>query len=164
MKKNWFVAGLVLVLLLNGALLARQQGLQGQRRQGKGGMWQALDLTDEQQKKLLDMRLELQKEMLPLRTNMQDLRSQLKLELTKAEFNESQVKKLTEQIASIGQQIQMMRILHQRAIRNILTPEQQKIYDFHILSASKFREGEGFMMPGGPEHPRRPARFMKDTD
>jgi Spy/CpxP family protein refolding chaperone len=164
MKKNWFVAGFVLVLLLSSTVLARQQGLQRQGRQGKGGMWQSLDLNDEQQKKLLDMRLELQKEMLPLRTDMQDLRSQLKLELTKDEFNENQVKKLTEQIASIGQQIQLKRILHQRAVRNILTPEQRKIYDFHILSSSRFRENEGFMMPAGPEPPRRPARFMKDTD
>jgi Spy/CpxP family protein refolding chaperone len=164
MKKNWFIAGLVLVLLLSGAVLARQQGLHGQRKQGNKSMWQMLDLTDEQQKKLLDMRLELQKEILPLRTDMQDLRSQLKLELTKAEFNENQVKKLTEQIASIGQQIHLKRILHQRAIRNILTPEQQKIYDFHLLSSGKFRENEGFMMPYGPEPPRSPARFMKDRD
>ncbi len=161
MKKKWFILSMFFVLLVGGVILAKQQG---EGWHGNRGIWKALDLSNEQQKKLLDMRLELQKEMLPLRSDMQKLRSELKLELTKAKFDESRAKKLSEQIASIGQQIQLKRILHQRAVRDILSPEQQKIYDLHLLSAGKFRGRERPRSPAGPESPRPPAKPFRDTD
>ncbi len=49
---------------------------------------------------------------------------------------------MIEEIASIEKDIQLKQILNQRAIRDLLTAEQKKKYDMHILSRPKFRDGE----------------------
>ncbi|RQW06631.1 MAG: periplasmic heavy metal sensor, partial [Calditrichaeota bacterium] len=84
-----------------------------------------------------ELTLQLKKEILPLRSEIQKYRSELRLELTAEKFDEARVKNLVEQISDLSKQIQLKRTMHQRAIRNLLTPDQQQKYDLHLLSGRK---------------------------
>lgn len=134
MKNRTILMGIITVFIFTIALSA-----QPWRRphQGKEQMRGLLDLSEEQQEKMTDMRLKMKKEILPLQSEIAQLRSHIRLELTAEKFDESKVSKLNEKVSQLHQQIQMKRILHRRQVRDILTPEQQKNYDLHLLSRGK---------------------------
>ena len=146
MKHNILFVSLTVILLSVGMLVA------GPKRGGDNPrqMARMLDLTESQESQIMDLKLTLQKEILPLRTELSNLRSQLKLEITAEDFNENKVSKLASQIADLQKQIRIKRILHQRAVRNLLTEEQKKKFDLHIIARGDYRRG------GGPREPRPP--------
>ena len=138
--------------------MGRMGMMQGMMR-GEGGPAEApmafLKLTDEQRAKMQDLRLAHQKEILPLHSQLQKLHADLKLELTADKFNESKVKSIQGDISKVMNEIAMKTILHQRAVRDLLTPEQKKQFDSHILSGGMMGGGGpmgrgGRMGPGGP--------------
>ena len=92
-----------------------------------------LDLTEEQQAKIDEMRLELQKEMIPLRSEIGSLNDELKLEMVAERFNKSKVENLVEKISDVKEKMQLKKLVHQRAIRDLLTQEQQKKFDLNHL-------------------------------
>lgn len=109
--------------------------------------WQhALQLTEEQQTQMQDLQLKFQKEILPLRTQLQKLRADLKLAITSDSYDEGKVNKIIQQMENVRTEIQKKRIAHQRAVRKLLTPEQQKKFDLHILKGKGGPDG----MPMGP--------------
>ena len=123
--------------------------------QGKGGpgaMMGLLKLTDEQKTKIQDLRLAHQKEMIPLRADLQKLHSGMKLEITADKFSESKVKSIQADISKVMNEIASKTILHQRAVRDLLTPEQKKKFDERILSGgmmgNRGRMQGGMMGPG----------------
>ena len=123
--------------------------------QGKGGpgaMMEQLKLTDEQKTKMQDLRLAHQKEIIPLRADLQKLHSNMKLEITADKLNESKVKSIQGEISKVMNEIALKTILHQRAVRDLLTPEQKKQFDSRILSGGMMGNGggmrEGMMSPG----------------
>lgn len=138
--------------------MGRMGMMQGMMR-GEGGPAEApmafLKLTDEQRAKMQDLRLAHQKEILPLHSQLQKLHADLKLELTADKFNESKVKSIQGDISKVMNEIAMKTILHQRAVRDLLTPEQKKQFDSQILSGGMMGGGGpmgrgGRMGPGGP--------------
>jgi Spy/CpxP family protein refolding chaperone len=110
----------------------------------------ALDLTDEQQAKIQDLELKLEKEILPLRSQMPLIEANLKQELVADQFNQAKVKSLIDQKAKILAEIELKQLHHQRSIRDLLTPEQQKQFDLHTLK-------DGMRRHHGPAMPMRPA-------
>ena len=123
----------------------------------KRNMARNLELSTEQESKISDLRLQFKKEIIPLDSEIDQLRSDINLELTSDNFSESKIKKLTEDIARLQQDLEFKRILHQRAIRDLLTAEQKKKFDLHLLSQQEFRSEErsGFQhrshhSPAGP--------------
>jgi Spy/CpxP family protein refolding chaperone len=106
-------------------------------------MTRMLDLTEEQQSQILDMKLKLKKEVVPLQSDIERLRSELKLEMTADKFNEGKVKKLVQDISIKQQELKLSRIGHHRAVRDILTPDQQKKFDMRILSERGSGKGRG---------------------
>jgi Spy/CpxP family protein refolding chaperone len=108
-----------------------------------GQMARMLDLTEQQQSQILDMKLKLKKEMLPVRSDIERLRSELKLEMTADKFDEGKVKKLVEDISKKQQELKLTRIEHHRAVRDILTPDQQKKFDMRVLSERDPGKGRG---------------------
>ncbi len=150
MKNSIRLVSLIAILLFAGLLAAQP----GRGHQGMERMARSLDLSEEQEAKMMDMKLKMKKEMLPLKTEMDKLRGEMKIELTADKFNEGKVSKLNEQISQLHKQMQMKRVLHQRAVRDMLTAEQQKKFDLHLLSPEKKR-GQG--SPGAP----RSFREMK---
>ncbi|MDZ7331292.1 MAG: Spy/CpxP family protein refolding chaperone [candidate division KSB1 bacterium] len=110
-------------------------------RAGKPGFhhqpWMSsLNLTDEQKNKVAELRLAFQKELLPLRTELQSKAAELQLLETEATPNLNQIDRLIDQIEQIRTKIHKARVRHQMAIRNILSPEQQKVWDSQMLRLS----------------------------
>ena len=146
MKRQISILSLLGILLLSLALLA-QSG-----RGNRGGQWEdrgswldrALDLTEEQQAKMEDLRLQHQKEMIPLRSQVESLRSELNLAITADKFDKGKVEKIVNDMQKVRTQLQMSRVLHQQAVRELLTSEQRKKYNLHILSPKSHRGGRGF--------------------
>jgi len=160
MKRTTTVT-LLLTLFLATALMAQEEqakakqpnpqmqgmGMMMHRQQGQPGAPMGLGaLTQEQQKKMQDLRLAHQKEMLPLHTQLQKLQSDLKLEITADKVNESKVKSMQGEISKLTSELAGKQFTHMRATRDILTAEQKKKFDERILS--------GGMMGQGPRGPR----------
>ncbi|NOX35942.1 MAG: Spy/CpxP family protein refolding chaperone [Calditrichaeota bacterium] len=127
---------------------------------GKDMMWlYRLNLTEEQQARIMDLRLKLQKDIVPLQADLKKLRSELHLALTQDPFNEGKVKKLVAAIAEKQQAIHLKRVLHKRQIRDVLTPEQRKQFDLRILAGPNGmgRHGKGKHHPE-PPHRGKPCR------
>lgn len=150
MKHNILVVSLSTLLLSVGILIA------GPKRGGDNPRQMAwmLELTETQESQVMDLRLKLQKEILPFRAELSDLRAQMKLEITAEDFNEGKVSKLASQIADIQKQIRIKRVLHQRAVRNLLTEDQKKKFDLHIIAGGDRRMGREPRAPRPPRPPR----------
>ncbi len=114
--------------------------------QGPGPMG-ILNLTDEQKGKIEDLHLAHQKDITPLRAELQKQQSSLKLELTADKFNESKVKSIQGEISKLQSEIAAKMVQHLRAVRDVLTAEQKKKFDEHILSGGPM--GPGPMKGGG---------------
>ena len=114
-----------------------------QRKGAPGAMMGFMKLTDEQRTKMQDLRLAHQKEMIPLRADLQKLHASMKLEITADKFNESKVKSLQGEISKVMNEIASKTILHQRAVRDLFTPEQRKHFDARILSGGMKGNGKG---------------------
>lgn len=96
-------------------------------------MEQRLNLTEEQQSKMADLRLAHQKEILPLRTELQGKMAELRLLKTEPNPNLNKIDQVIEQTEKIRTKLQKTRARHQLEIRKILTPEQQKLWDSRTL-------------------------------
>ena len=149
-KKIMFVS--LAVLLISVGMVAADQ-----KRNGNGPrqMMKMLELTEAQESQILDLKLDHEKQIMPLRTDLKELRSQMKLELIAEKFNENKVSKLMDQMSDLQKEIHMKRALHQRAVRDVLTEEQKKKFDLHILSRGEKRGGFS-------RHARHGQRPMKD--
>lgn len=140
----------VLVILVAGV----QNVLAQPFRQGPppGGMkWdRVLDLTEEQQGQIQDMRLNFRKEMIPLEARMDDLRAKLKLNIIDDNFDQKKMNEIISEQNKLRSEMQMKRIMHLRAVRELLTPDQRKKFDLHILSQRGFGKGmDGNKCKGG---------------
>ncbi|MCX6142656.1 MAG: Spy/CpxP family protein refolding chaperone [Ignavibacteriales bacterium] len=132
--------------------MAMMQGMM-QGKGGPGAMMGLLKLTDEQRTKIQDLRLAQQKEMISLRADLQKLHANMKLEITADKFNESKVKSIQGEISKVMNEMASKMILHQRAVRDLLTPEQKKQFDERILSGGVMGNRGG--MRGGMMGPGR---------
>jgi Spy/CpxP family protein refolding chaperone len=168
--KRTLVVMLMLTLFLGALAFAQQEpqkaaapqaGKMGQMgmMHGKGGLGGKMGLpklTDEQKTKIQDLRLAHQKEMMPLRADLQKLHASMKLEMTADKFNESKVKSIQADISKVMNEIASKTIVHQRAVRDLLTPEQKKKFDERILSGGMMGNGGG--MKGGMQGPGGPMQ------
>lgn len=112
-----------------------------------------LQLTEAQESKMQDLRLELQKEILPLTSKIRAINDEIKQEMVAEKFNTSKMKSLIEQKEKIRTEIQIKRTLNRRAVRDMLTPEQQKEFDLRALSRGMKRGPRG--KAGRPGRPMR---------
>jgi len=114
-------------------------------------MHQGLNLTEEQQNKIAELRLQFQKTLLPLQTEMRGKMAELHLLQTEANPNLKKMDQLIDQIGKIRTKIQKEKIRHQVKVRKLLTPEQQVKWDSRML------QGPGPRMKG--KMGRHRARF-----
>jgi len=150
MKKKLFMMVVIAVMVMAVTVFAQ---VPKKQMRGKTPRMNKLDLTDEQQSKMQDLRLALQKEILPLISKVRIVNDEIKQEMVAEKFNQSKVKKLIEQKEKIRTEIQVKRTLHQRSIRDMLTPEQQKQFDLRALSRGMEMKHRGM--------DRRPGRPMR---
>lgn len=145
------LAALLMLLVMFMAVTASAQGVQQKPPQRMG--YQALNLTEEQQDKVADLRFEWQKE----RTMIQADRRLAQLDLDKLmadpNASESQLKDLLDKVSNHSNKLILgQRALHM-AIRNELTPEQQKIWD--DMNTRRMNVNR---RPEGLRNARRPMR------
>lgn len=150
MKKKMALIGFLFIIFIFSVLQARDgENLSRMHRYAR-----YLDLSEDQQNQIDDLRLQLQKELLPLKSEIEKLRNEMKLEMTAEKFNESKVKKLNDEISNLQKEIKLKHLLNKRAVRDLLTPEQRKKYDIHLLSDKKENWGKRAGMHRGPRSPR----------
>lgn len=147
MRKNTFIIALIASLMVATGLWAQRPE---KPMQPKHPRMAALDLSEEQQAKIQELELKLEKEIMPLRSQLPGIEANLKQELVADQFNQTKVKSLIEQKAKIESEIELKQVLHQRAIRDLLTPEQQKKFDLHALRGGMGRHGRPPLRPLAP--------------
>ena len=139
-----------------------QGDMQGRMRGPGGGPMDLPKLTEEQQAKMQDLRLAHQKEILPLRNELQKQQTNLILELTADKFSDSKVTSIQAEISKLTGQIAAAMVQHLRAVRDLLTPDQKKVFDQHILSGDPMGPGgmmgQGMMRDDGMMGPRAGAQ------
>jgi Spy/CpxP family protein refolding chaperone len=111
-------------------------------------MYKYLNLTEDQQSKVTDLRLAFQKEIMPIRTQMHDLQTKIKMSVTEENFDDLKLDNLLKEKEKLATEMQKRRINHFRDIRSVLTVDQKKEFDLHFLS------GKGFGKGGGKFHGR----------
>ncbi|MEX1275580.1 MAG: Spy/CpxP family protein refolding chaperone [Bacteroidota bacterium] len=162
MKRITSIAIAISAVLMTGTLVAQQGPGMGRRMEGGpmmqsgqmqgprgGAMMGGLDLTDEQRAKVEDLMTQHQREAIAVHAQLQKLQADLKLEITTDKYDAGKVKGIQSEISKLTSEMMSKRIGHQRAVRDLLTPEQRKQFDRHILAGpqgGQFRRG-GF---GGP--------------
>ena len=139
--KRLTILSLAAFVLLSVSASFAQQG-RGMRGTMPGGDRQyfgqcVLDLTEEQQTKISQMRLEMQKQMTPLRSKVQTLRSEYKLMIIDEKISEADLKSKLDEISGLRKDMALKRVKHQRQVRSILTDEQKVKFDQRILSGRK---------------------------
>lgn len=87
-----------------------------------------LSLTEDQKGKMKELRLKYEKDLLPLKSDLESQELDLRAELDKERPNMAVINRLVDQISGIKADIQKKQIEHRFDIRNLLTPEQQKLW------------------------------------
>lgn len=131
MKKH--ILTLVMILSITGLVMAQKPQAPGKPCQPKPPAMMPFDLTQEQTEKLQDLDLAFEKEMVTFKAQMPAIEAELKAALIADQFSESKVKSLIDKKAKLMSEMELKQLLHQRAIRNLLTPEQQKKFDMDAL-------------------------------
>ena len=157
MKRSLVVLSAALALVSAGTLAQQRGPMFGQGRgpmSGPGrGQMAGLQLTEEQHTKMSDLRVAFLKETEPLRAELEQQQRAMRLEITADKWNESRVKSLQAEIGKLQSDLAWKQINHQRAVRGLLTAEQQKRFDERLLTAGPGPgRGQGMrrgMMPGG---------------
>jgi Spy/CpxP family protein refolding chaperone len=142
MNTKRFVLALLIAAAASVAVAQERERTDESKRQGPPGPMRMLDLTKEQQSKVEDIHLKAMRDAEPLRAEMQKQHAALKLELTAEKYSESKVKNIQSEISRLRGELGSKRFATMRAVRETLTPEQQKKFDMHILSNDGPR-GEG---------------------
>jgi Spy/CpxP family protein refolding chaperone len=159
MKKHMFTLSLIIALLLAANAFAR--GGPGQGPGKGGGMMQMLDLSEEQQSQMEELRLAHHKEMLPLQAQLETLETNLKLEMTAEKFDEGKAKKIVAEMEALRTEMHIKRLLHQQQVRNMLTAEQRQTFDLHLLSERGPGGGHGDRPPHAPRNQRMQQECMQ---
>ncbi|HDQ00289.1 MAG TPA: periplasmic heavy metal sensor [bacterium] len=138
MKKLIPVLALAIVLLFGAASLLSAQPMWdkgGKFAKGHPGkFYHQLNLTDEQQSKIADLRLKLEKEILPIRSELQSKHAELALLKTEDNPNIKRINGKIDEISELRSKIQKIRANNQMEIRKLLDADQRKIFDSGMLN------------------------------
>lgn len=102
-----------------------------------------LDLTDEQEEKILDLRVDIQKKILPRRNEIGEKRARLHTLMTSDPSDESEINQLIDEIGHLRTEIHKAMVDHHLGIRKVLTKDQKVLFD------SRFPGGKGSGFRGG---------------
>ena len=137
-------------------------------------MGPGLDLTEEQQAQVKDLRLQQEKEILPLENDLRVKRLDLKIAMKdKDNVNMGKVNSIVDDIHKIKAELEKKKIAHDLKFRALLTDEQKKKHDAMDMGMRnrdirifKHRSGE---CPGGEDlmwfgEDGEDFEFLKDID
>lgn len=98
-----------------------------------------LDLSDEQQEQIADLRTGHLKKMTDLRNQMREKRARLQTLTTGDNYNEREANRVIEELGTIHTTMMKERTSHRQEVRSLLTEDQQVIFD----SRNGRRMGQG---------------------
>ncbi len=143
------ISQILIVLLIVGVPLAALSCPGEGSEHGK--MAKGLDLTDEQQSQIQELKLAHQKEMITLKDEMRSLRNQMKLLITEDKPSASEIETIAGKIGTAARNTALATANHKTEVRGLLTDEQKIKFDIMTL-----RRGER-MKRRGAGHPDPPA-------
>ena len=117
---------------------------QGMYKQNKMGMHCNIpDLTEDQQKKMAEMRVGQMKDMLMFKNSMAEKKARLNTLRTADKVDMNAINKTIDEMGVIRTQMMKKKEAHRQAVRKILTEEQRVIFD-----SKPMRGSQGGMMMG----------------
>jgi Spy/CpxP family protein refolding chaperone len=124
-------------------------------RECRGMMMEQLDLTDEQQTQVQELRLEHQKEMITIKDEMHSLRTQMKLLMTEDRPSTSEIETIAGKIGAAARNIALAKANHKMEVRKLLTDEQKVKFDTMTLRHGErgHRDARHPAPPAPPGHP-----------
>lgn len=143
MKKLMSTIGVIALLM--GTSFAQDAAPSKEMRQGKQGKHQAMlqelpGLTENQKAQIKDIREESREKMEPQREEMKKLRAKM-MELKSAENpDQEQINRLIDEQAKLKAQMEKTRTASELKVRELLTPEQRKVFDAQQKEKMQKRE------------------------
>lgn len=103
---------------------------------GMGGPGQVMgmNLTEDQQKKIAELKRDHQRKMIEIASEEAGLHGKVKLMITADRFKQSDADDLTEKITRFQRDRMTAHIQHMRTVRDLLTPEQRVKFDQNVMS------------------------------
>jgi len=101
---------------------------------GMGGMCAMLNLNDDQQKNIAKLQQDHRRKMIKFKSDLHSADVALKLLITDDKYDAGKVDAAIENISKLKKDMLKAKIAHQKAVRELLTTEQQVIFDQKILS------------------------------
>ena len=130
---------LMLTLITTSLMFAQGRGMRG----ASAGWWMDdLNLTAEQQKSITKLQTDFQKDQIKVRSKLQSAQVELRALMQDSESNAKQIKAKQAEINDIRTDLQNAGVDHRNAVRKLLTPEQQTLFDQHAGGRGK-RGGMG---------------------
>lgn len=122
---------------------------------GRGMGLFGLNLTEEQQLKINELRTSYLKEMLPYNNEMNEKTARLRTLTTAENINQKEIDKLIDDMSAARAKQMKQKIAHQQEIRSLLTDEQRVIFDSsnrgsgqRQFARNNGRSGNRAMRPG----------------
>lgn len=151
MKRKWkmWISGIIVAALaVSAGALAQGPG------RGPGFGFKGLDLSEDQESKIQELRLEMQKSMVPLRNQLENFRSELHLLMTEDKPDQGAIDQKIEAISVVRTKIQKRRTAHHLAVRNVLNKDQRVKFDQRMLARGDgYGHGRGFGAQGKGKGP-----------
>ncbi len=94
-------------------------------------------LTDEQNTKLLALKLDKKKKLIPLKLKIKQAKVELAMLITSNSPGKSAVNKKISAIVKLKQQKMQIKANHKIAVRKLLNDEQKVLFDLHVLKKAK---------------------------
>jgi Spy/CpxP family protein refolding chaperone len=138
--------------------------MRGQRQ----ALLDKLQLTDVQKEQMQKLRLDLEKKQIPIQEKIRMTRLDMKELMLADKPDKGAIEKLMKTVSDLQFQEKVNVVEHMFAVKDILTPEQQKIAKEHLRGMQHFRGmrrwGRGMgMMEGGPEMGMDPQPDLDET-
>jgi len=134
---------LIALLFLNaGGMMAQKMDSAKSSYRGRhmASMYGIPNLTEDQKKKLKELRTPLHKEILPLKNQLAEKKAHLKTLQTAEKADLKSINSTIDEMTLLQSQIMKKRAAHTQAIRAILTDDQRIAFDMRASSGRKFHQ------------------------
>lgn len=132
MKKLFLI--IVVTSLLFSSVNAQKPRFRGDLEQRKIDLVNLLKLTDEQAKKIKDLRLDIEKKNIDLRSEIQKNRIDLRKLMSEKELDAKKILELTNKNSELQAKIKENHVKNLIEINKLLTDEQKEIFIKHRLN------------------------------
>jgi len=144
------VGALVLVTAGDASARGRGPGRRGGKGIGQGhGMFQALNLTAEQQRQMIRLRAAMQEDMIEVRDKLRQRRAEMRALWAADEPDEAAILAKQDEMEPLRRQLRVRGVKFRLAVRELLTPEQKARLQ-QLISNGGLGFGRGYGRGYGP--------------